>query len=305
MISNVFGGVFMAHVIAIVNQKGGVGKTAVCRTLSTMLHESNYKCLLIDFDPQQTLSLSLGVVKNRFDEDTPSMYHVLNNEMSIKDAIIHTEQFDFIRSDYRMYSYNGTPLISREKALELRNNPAALYSHVIENLDLQSNPNTDDRHKLRRELDKISSEYYFIIIDTNPDLGALSSLVFLSSSTTNILIPAFPEESSRQSVIALHNTIQTILANDLSQRINILGILISRFEKNNISKKYLTYFKRLANNMNTTLFNSLIPKSVLVYESMALKQSLFDRRKKAPIIDEYRAFYKEFLQKIKQLEKGN
>ena len=101
--------------VAIVNQKGGVGKTTVCRTLSHMLAENNKRVLVIDVDPQQTLSLSLGVVKNRFDEQTPSMYHVLTGELPIEQAIINiSDNLSIIRSDYRLYSYSGKPLISME-----------------------------------------------------------------------------------------------------------------------------------------------------------------------------------------------
>ena len=88
----------MAQVIAIVNQKGGVGKTTVCRTLATMLSKYG-KVLAIDFDPQETLSISLGATKDKFDEESPSMYHVLAGELHIEDAIINLNDFDIVRSD--------------------------------------------------------------------------------------------------------------------------------------------------------------------------------------------------------------
>ena len=288
----------MSKVIAFVNQKGGVAKTTSCRTLAQIFSDRGYKCLLLDLDPQQTLSLSLGAVKNRFDEVTPSMYHVLRDEISISDAIIRLDKFDIIRSDYRMYSYNGTPLISTEQAISLANDPANMHKLVLDNLQKQQNPSTDDRHKLQRKLDEIKNNYDFIIIDTNPDLGFLTTLSLLSSPETNVLIPAFAEDSSRESIIALNNTIQTILANDLSQKINILGIFISRYENNNLSKKYLTYLDKLAKSMNTSLFKTKIPKSIVASEAMALKQSIYDLRKKGSILDEYQHFCDEVLERL-------
>lgn len=305
MFSEIFGGVFMAHIVAIVNQKGGVGKTTVCRTLASMLSQKGKKVLLIDMDAQQTLSTITGIMKDRFDEETPSIYHVLMNQIPLKDAILHGEDFDFVKSDYRLYSYSGTPLLTKEQATSFQGDPDGLYDFVMQNLRRQNDPMTDDRHKLRRELDSVSEYYDFILLDTNPDLDAASVSVLLAAPKTHVLIPAFPEESSRQAIIALYNTIQTILENDLTQRINILGILISRFERNNISKRYLSYLDATAKNMNTILFETLIPKSVLISESMALKQTIFDRKKSAPIIDEYWEFYNEFMERIALSEKEN
>ena len=127
----------------------------------------------------------------------------------------------------------------------------------------------------------------------------------MAAPITNILIPAFPEESSRQAVIALADTIETLLANDFSQQINILGILIAKYERNNISGKYLKFFSQLAENMDTILFKTLIPKSVIVSEAIALKQSIFERRKNAPIIDKYNEFCDEFLQRLEHFKNND
>ncbi len=302
MIKTIYlGGFTMAYVVSVVNQKGGVGKTTVCRNLASLLSKHGKKILLIDFDPQESLSLYTGAVKKRFDEDTPSMYHVLSGQIHIDDAIINMDEFDLVRSDYRLYSYNGTPLITENEARELLGNPEAMYKHIVHALEQKSNPETDDRHRLSREIARITDYYDFILIDVNPNLGPLTVLGLLAAPVTNVLIPAFPEESSRQSVFALADTIETLLANDFDQQINILGILISRYEKNNISKKYLEFFSQLAENMGTIMFKTMIPKSVLVPESIALKQSIFDRRNNAPIIDRYEEFCKEFLQRIEEL----
>ena len=292
------------RVIAVVNQKGGVGKTTVCRTLGAMLRDNGYKVLLIDVDAQQTLSLTLGAVSKVFDESTPSMYHLLTGQIPVEDAILYGDNYDLIRSDYRLYGYTGAPLITIEKAAELESNPKRLYEHVIQNLKRQQNPETDERHNIRRILDGLvkSEAYDYIIFDTNPNLGILTSECLLSNPIVNVLIPVFPEESSRQAVVALNDTIKTILNNDLSQEIRIIGILVSKYENNKISKKYLHYFKKLAQKMDTVLFHTLIPKSIIVSEAMALKQTVFDRRKKAHILDEYHAFYREFLERMKELD---
>ena len=288
--------------VAIVNQKGGVGKTTVCRTLSHMLAQNNKRVLVIDVDPQQTLSLSLGVVKNRFDEQTPSMYHVLTGELPIEQAIINiSNNLSIIRSDYRLYSYNGKPLISMEDVSAFDGDPTGLYNYIMNGYKNQLDPDSDDRHRIRRELSRIS-EYGFdyVIFDTSPDLGWLLTSVLLASPIVNIIIPAFAEESSREAILALNRSIKTIMANDLSQKINILGVLISKYENNNLSKNYLKFMAQTANAMGTTLFNTIIPKSHAVPEAMALKMDLFEGRK-VRVLDAYKDFYNEFLNRIENI----
>ena len=288
--------------VAIVNQKGGVGKTTVCRTLSHMLAQNNKRVLVIDVDPQQTLSLSLGVVKNRFDEQTPSMYHVLTGELPIEQAIINiSNNLSIIRSDYRLYSYNGKPLISMEDVSAFDGDPTGLYNYIMNGYKNQLDPDSDDRHRIRRELSRIS-EYGFdyVIFDTSPDLGWLLTSVLLASPIVNIIIPAFAEESSREAILALNRSIKTIMANDLSQKINILGVLISKYENNNLSKNYLKFMAQTANAMGTSLFNTIIPKSVAIAEAMALKIDLFDGRK-VRVLDAYKDFYNEFLNRIENI----
>ena len=288
--------------VAIVNQKGGVGKTTVCRTLSHMLAENNKRVLVIDVDPQQTLSLSLSVVKNRFDEQTPSMYHVLTGELPIEQAIINiSDNLSIIRSDYRLYSYNGKPLISMEDVSAFDGDPTGLYNYIMNGYKNQLDPDSDDRHRIRRELSRIS-EYGFdyVIFDTSPDLGWLLTSVLLASPVVNVIIPAFAEESSREAILALNRSIKTILANDLSQKINILGVLISKYENNNLSKSYLKFMAQTANAMGTSLFNTIIPKSVAIPEAMALKMDLFDGRK-VRVLDAYKDFYNEFLTRIENI----
>lgn len=285
------------QVLAVVNQKGGVGKTTVCKTLGKMLQERGYQVLLIDLDAQQTLTFSLMKI-NPFEEELPSMYHVLMEGLPAEDAILRGEDYHIIRSDYRLYRYQESPLVTREEFARLRNSPKELYALMDKNY-----AENDDRYKLRHALSPLIKKnlYDFIIIDTNPSLNGILSMVLMAHSTCNVLVPAFAEESSRQSIVALDDTINTIMRNTLSQRIRIVGILVSRYEKNNISKKYLHHFERLATRMNTVLFNP-IPKSVAIAESMAFRNYIFDHKNRSAIIREYEKFCDSFLDRMKELE---
>lgn len=294
-------------VVTIINQKGGVGKTTVCRHLSAMLTEAGYRVLCLDMDPQQNLDTYFGVALSPLDTDTPTLYHVLTGACSLKDAIVSTPDGDIVRADNRMYSFSGNPLISIHEARALSEDVRGTYNLVQENLRKQMDPETDDRHVLSRALRSVENEYDWVLLDTNPNLGYLSLLSLLSARVVYTLIPSFCEESSRQSILELYNTIDSIQANDFQQKIKIVGILISRYENNRISKKYAGYLKKMAKDMDTIVFESMIPKSVVVQESMAFRQSIFKRSKKQTIslIEGYHAFFEEFLRRMEEISEDN
>ena len=289
------------RVIPVINQKGGVGKTTVCRNLSKLLVEKGYRVLILDMDPQKNIDIYFGVSVDPMDTESITMNHVLRGLASLKSAIIHTDQGDIVRADTRMYGFNGNQLITMEDVPKYMDDPQGLYEHVMANYRRQMDPKTDDRHILQRELKTIENDYDYILVDTNPDLGFLTTLTLLSNTIVYLLIPAFAEESSRQSILALYNTIETIMANDLRQQIVISGILLSRYENNRISRKYVSYLTRMAEGMGTIVFKTKIPKSCLVQESMAFGQSIFSRKNKANIFDGYQEFCDEFIARMDEI----
>ena len=288
-------------IVPIVNQKGGVGKTTVCRHLMKMLTEQGSRVLAIDMDAQRNLDIYLGVDLPWNDKTSINMYHVLRNEASIHEAIIHTEDGDIARADNRMYGFMGNPLITVNEALSLKDTPDALYKHVIDNLSFPLNPNTHDRTILMRALNDVKNDYDFVLIDTNPDLGFLTTLSLLSGSLVYPLIPAFAERSSLHSIMALNDTLSTIEANDFSTTIKVVGILISKFERTSNENLMLEQISEYADEMETTLFHSKIPKSVIVAEGMTMSTSAFERQKDSRVEIAYREFCKEFLSRMSVL----
>lgn len=288
------------HLIAFVNQKGGVGKTTACRTLSQMLAKNGKRVLVIDLDPQQTLSLSVKATANRFDYETPSIYSVLVENLQIKNAIQTLDTgYDIIRSDNRLYSYNGEGILKMDEVMPFKDDPQGMYNYIMNKANRLADPSTDDKHKLRREIETIAEYYDFIICDTNPDLGWTLTSVLMSAPIVNLIVPVFAEDSSREAIIALDRSIKTIMAHDLSQKINILGVLLTKYENNNLSKHYYKALNNTAQTIGTSLFNTVISKSVAIPEAMAFKNDLFDGRG-GIVLGQYESFYKEFIERIEK-----
>ncbi|MCP4273504.1 MAG: ParA family protein, partial [Gammaproteobacteria bacterium] len=134
----------MARVIAIANQKGGVGKTTTAINICASLGAANQRVLLIDMDPQGNATMGAGVDKNDLDE---SVYDILIDEQNISDMVIDAEQagFDVIPSNSEL---------------------TAAEIHLLD---------FDDReHRLGKAIKKVQENYDFIFIDCPPSLNMLS-----------------------------------------------------------------------------------------------------------------------------------
>ena len=229
------------------------------------------------------------------------MYHVLTGELPIEQAIINiSDNLSIIRSDYRLYSYNGEGIFRIDEVMAFADDPIGLHSYMMNKCKRLTDPSTDDKHKLRRQIRRIAEYYDFILCDTNPDLGWVLTTVLMSAPVVNLIVPAFAEDSSREAIIALDRSIKTIMAHDLSQKINILGVLLTKYENNNLSKFYREALIETSEAIGTSLFNTVIPKSVAVPEAMAFKNDLFEGRG-GTILNQYENFCNEFLERIENI----
>ena len=228
-------------IIAIANQKGGVGKTTTAFNLSSALAFMGKATLLVDTDPQAHSTVSCVRDLSQYDK---SLYDVLvDSRVKIKEVIIKS-------------SIPGLEIaISRISMAKLE---PMLLGEI------------DAHFRLRDVIEPVKSCYDFIIIDTPPTLGLITINALVAA--THILIPIQSSYLSLEGTDDLLETIDKIRKN-INPRLEILGIVITLHDKRtNISKDVVDRIKKV---FGKKVFKTLISKSVKLEESPAYKESIF------------------------------
>ena len=258
----------MGRVIAVSNQKGGVGKTTTCINLAASLAILGKDVMLIDFDPQGNTTSGLGFVPN---DCTRSIYPVL-----IDGTPIHQQ----------MYQTSVKRLCLIPSNIDLTGAEVELVS-------------TENREsKLKDAIDQVRNEFDYIIIDCPPSLGLLTvnSLVAADS----ILIPLQCEYYAMEGISQLLVTINRI-RDTLNPKIAIEGILPTMFDmRNNISKQVIEEVKI---HLKDYVLKTVIPRNVRLCEAPSFGKPVFyyDRTSKGTI--SYLQLAKELLEKHQGTDK--
>jgi chromosome partitioning protein len=187
----------MAKILAIANQKGGVGKTTTAINLSSCLAVAEQKTLLIDIDPQGNTTSGLGYNRQQI---TNSIYEVLVSDLPIREAIINTEI----------------------KFLDLLPANINLVGAEIELVSAMSR-----EFKLQQALTPITNEYDFIIIDCPPSLGLLTINTLTASDS--VIIPIQCEYYALEGLSLLMNTIG-LVQKHLNPKLEIQGVLLTMYD---------------------------------------------------------------------------
>jgi len=247
----------MAEVIAIVNQKGGVGKSTTAQALSNGLSLKGFRVLTIDLEPQGNLSYSFGVAS-----EGASSYDLLMGTPAV-DVIQHVDQGAIIPSSR---SLNGADI---------------------------SIASTGKEYRLREALQPVQDSYDYIIVDTPPALGILT--VNALTAANGIIIPALPDIYSVQGIGQLYSTIDAI-HRYTNPHMVILGILLTRYNPRSVlGRDIAEMLADISKELRSRVFTTRIRETVAIREAQALRQSLFSYAPNSTAAKDYLALVDELL----------
>lgn len=221
----------MAKIIAVVNQKGGVGKTTTTVNLSAALAKKSKKVLLIDEDPQGNATSGVGVNKNQ----KKSVYDVIINETEISETIIE----------------------SSVKKLYVCPSNINLAGAEVELVPMMAREN-----KLKEKLEEVKDKFDYIIIDCPPSLGLLT--INALTAANSIIIPIQCEYYALEGVGQLMNTVN-LIKKQLNKDLYIEGVVLTMNDaRTNLSNQVISEVKKF---FKDNVYKTVIPRNVKLSEA--------------------------------------
>jgi len=250
----------MGKVVAVINQKGGVGKTTTAACLIAGLAAHGMRVLGVDLDAQCNLTFALNA-----QADFLTSLEVLKGESEALEAIQKTQFCDFIAASTGL---SGADAFIKETGRE---------------------------YKLKEALQKIKENYNYIILDTPPALGILT--VNALTASDEIIIPAQADIFSIQGIVQLTETIYAV-RKYCNNNLKILGILLTRYNNRTVlSRDIYDTLKEIASKLDTKVFKTTIREGISIKESQINRQDLFKYAPKEKVTNDYKNFINEFLGK--------
>lgn len=246
--------------IAVINQKGGVGKSTTALAIGAGFILKGYKTLYIDLDAQGNLTYTLEA-----STQGNNILGVLQNPETIQEEIQHTPQGDIIASSQAL---SGADTL------------------IIE---------TGKEYRLKEALKIIGDKYDYCIIDTPPALGILT--INALTACSGIIIPSQADIYSLQGISQLNNTIQTV-RKYCNPFLSIMGIVLTRFNARSIIRREISeMLEQTAQQLHTKLYKTRIRECTALVEAQATRQNIFKYANKSNGAADYMSLVHEILGK--------
>lgn len=252
----------MGKIVAIFNQKGGVGKTTTCVNFAAALGQKGKKTLLVDCDPQGNTTSGVGLDKSEIEN---SSYDILINDVSAKDAVVKTE--------FKNLSVLPADMNLAGAELELAEN--------------------ENRFKaLKKALATVIMDYDYIIIDCPPSLGLISLNALTAADT--VIVPLQCEYYALEGLSQLLGTIRTVKQH-YNEHLELEGVLYTMYDtrlklNQQVMDEVEQYFPGKA-------YKTKIPRSVKLAEAPSFGKPIFYYEKYSKPAFAYKKFTDEFLKK--------
>lgn len=256
----------MGRVIAIANQKGGVGKTTTAINLSATLAEAGQRVLAVDFDPQGNETSGLGVEKEAVEK---TVYELIVGECDINDCLVKEVQ----------------------KNLDLLPSNVNLAGAEIELLEMENKESI-----LRYYLNEIKDNYDFIIIDCPPSLSLLTLNALTASDT--VLVPIQCEYYALEGLNQVMRTVK-LVKKKLNPSLEMEGVVFTMYDaRTNLSQQVVESVKSA---LNENIYNTIIPRNVRLAEAPSYGMPITVYDSKSAGAEKYRMLAAEVISRGEEL----
>ncbi len=250
----------MPKIIAICNQKGGVGKTSTAVSLSSCLAIEGRKCLLIDLDPQGNATSGVGIDKHKIER---SIYHALLEEIPISELIVET-------------------CVPNLLMIPSNDSVSGAEVELVGELGREG--------KLKKALTPLDSSFDFVIIDCPPSFGLLT--VNALTGSQSVIIPIQCEYYALEGLGQLMKTINRVKDN-LNSSLEIEGILMTMADyRTNLTQEVIDEVKK---HFGEKVYKTVIPRNIRLSEAPGFGKPIFLYDKDSEGAKKYKELTKEFL----------
>lgn len=244
-------------IIAVVNQKGGVGKTTTTINIAAQLASSGNSVLLVDLDPQGNATSGLGIPK----EQNVTMYELMCHDAKLATAVLETNVAQLFIAP------SNTNLAGAEIELVERSKREFVLQEVLQ-----------------------LAEYDYIIIDCPPSLGLLT--INALTAATSVLMPVQAEYYALEGLSQLLNTVQAV-KHSTNPNLELLGVVLTMYDKRtSLSEQVRDEVKKF---FGDNLFKTVIPRNIRLAEAPSYGRTIFEHDKWSKGARAYKALTKEII----------